>query len=65
MLSKKVVVILVIIAILLAVASFSYNFVFNKNISTRNGAESGGQGKVGIVILPPIVEDKGASNNNV
>ena len=64
MLSKKTVVILVIVALILALASFSYNS-FNKNVSADNGAEGDSQGKVGIVILPPAVEDKGLNNNGV
>ena len=65
MLSKRVVVILVIIAIVLAGVSFSYNFIFNKQVPVATGAESGGQGKIGIAILPPAVEDKGLNNNEV
>jgi hypothetical protein len=59
MLSKKVVVILVVIALILAAVSFSSNFIFNKKVSTDNGVGSEGQGKIGIEILPPAVEDKG------
>jgi flagellar basal body-associated protein FliL len=63
-LSKKTVIILVIIAIVLASFAVAYNyFDLGKKISTTDSGnekltDSSG-GKVGIVILPPEIEDKG------
>jgi len=64
-LSKKTVTVLVIIAIILASFAVAYNyFDLGKKISTTNSeneklVDSSG-GKVGVIILPPPIEDKGA-----
>lgn len=61
MIQKKVVVILVIIALVLACISISCS-VFNlgkKAPTTFNNIQDEGQGKVGIYIFPPKIEDKG------
>jgi flagellar basal body-associated protein FliL len=66
--SKKTVVVLVIIAIILAgFAVANYYFDLGSKISTKFTEDSGNEkltdssgGKVGIVILPPEIEDKGA-----
>jgi hypothetical protein len=65
-LSKRVVVILVIIAVILASISVAYHYfdlgkkLSNKFTGDAEQADSSG-GKVGIVILSPEVEDKGAA----
>ncbi|MEI6058710.1 MAG: hypothetical protein WCP89_02970 [archaeon] len=61
--SKKAVVVLVIIAVVLAGFAFAYNyFDMGKKVSTNSSDSSvvdSSGGKVGIVILPPNIEDKG------
>jgi len=63
--SKKVVVALVVIALVLASVSIILNALdLNNNISTspRTTEDSSG-GRIGIEIIPPIVEDKGIEND--
>jgi len=64
-LSKKTVIILVVIAIILASFAVVYHYLdLGKKISTADlGNEEltdSSGGKVGIIILPPEIEDKGA-----
>ena len=65
---KKVVVLLVIIALILAIASVTFMVLDSgKKVSTTSpqGSDSSvGQGEVGIGILPPVVEDKGNLNED-
>ena len=61
MVSKKILITLVIISILLAIVSLNYGaFSFGEKISTQSnsGDSSSEQGKVGIEIMPPVIEDK-------
>ena len=64
-LSKRAVVILVIIAIVLASLAVAYNYfdlggkIFTTDSENDKLIDSSG-GKVGIVINPPEIEDKGA-----
>jgi len=61
MISKKVAVVLVIIAVILATISLAYTLVnHNQKISTEapSSESSSGSGKVGVIVNPPIVEDK-------
>jgi hypothetical protein len=59
---KKVVIALVVIAIILAAISISYSF-FNigEKISTKSpdDVKVEGSGKIGVVVIPPQLEDKG------
>ncbi len=65
---KKVVVILVIIALILAVASVAFTMLDSgKKVSTNTSQGSDSsveQGKVGIEIIPSDIEDKGNLNEN-
>ena len=63
MVSKKVIFILVVIAILCAVGAIIYNFYYQgKLVSTDSDFDfSTGQGKIGVTINPPLVEDKGVT----
>ena len=67
-LSKRAVVILVIIAIVLASFAIAYNyFDLDKKIPTDSENEKltdSSGGKVGVVILPPEIEDRGADNGS-
>jgi len=63
--TKKIVTVLVIIAIVLACFAVVFHyFDLGKKISTTapgtGSAEDSSGGKVGVVILPPSVEDRGA-----
>ncbi|VVB78289.1 Uncharacterised protein [uncultured archaeon] len=61
MVSKKVVVILVIVAIILASLSVTYSLMKSgQKIPTNSPSEikGSGQGKVGVTVNPPSVEDK-------
>ncbi|MFA7707768.1 MAG: hypothetical protein WCX73_02355 [Candidatus Pacearchaeota archaeon] len=68
-LSKRTVTILVILAIVFVCLAIAYNyFDLNKKIPTDFGERSGSEedssgGKVGIVIAPPEIEDKGSVDN--
>jgi len=63
--SKKTVTILVIIAIILAVSSIAYNyFDIGKKVSSNVQNEDIAGGKVGITIISPEIEDKGAGGTN-
>jgi hypothetical protein len=64
MVSKKTVVILVIIALVLAIFSFTYSSISTPNKVTLSSEKTlkSDSGKVGVEILPPIVEDKGINN---
>ena len=63
MIQKKVVVILVIIALVLACFSIycSIADLGKKVPTTLNNNQDEGQGKVGVYIFSPIIEDKGIS----
>ena len=65
MLSKRVVIVLVIVAIILAVFSIVYNKLgTGEEISTNAPKSLGsGAGEVGIEILPTIPEDKTTTGN--
>lgn len=62
MVSKKIVIIFVIIALILAVFSVMLSVVNSgERISTTTPSvilEDVGEGKVGIEIVPPVIEDK-------
>jgi len=63
--SKKTVTILVIIAVILAVSSIAYNyFDIGKKVSSDSTNEDIAGGKVGITIISPEIEDKGAGGTN-
>jgi len=61
MIQKKVIVILVIIALVLACFSIycSISNLGKKIPTTFNNIEDKGQGRVGVYISPPEIEDKG------
>lgn len=61
MLSKRMIIILVIIAIILASISIAVRIIDSgDDVSTENKIGDTGSGQIGIQIVPPPVEDKNA-----
>jgi hypothetical protein len=61
MISKRVVIILIIFALIFATIAVALNVVASeKRVSTNlPDSKEDGNGKVGVTILPPTIEDKG------
>jgi len=61
---KRVAVILLVLALILVMTTIVYSTIQTENkISTINSESIGddGAGKIGVIILPPEVEDKNAA----
>ena len=59
--SEKVVVLLVVIAILLAAFSITFRVLdLDGKVSTVSDDDQSDGGRVGVIVLPPVVEDRGA-----
>jgi len=63
--SKRYLAVLVVVALVLAVIAISLRVLDSGKVSTSGGESqpSAGTGKVGVVILPPTVEDKLANSS--